>query len=183
MITSALKSHISLNLPVVHKAMFCFSFHTNQSTSVCGYKNRLLTSTSLFFIPHTPTTLKCKPKPSCTLIPPPAPSIISLRLLPFLPHPRSADWVSVAGWWPPPGCWWCCSCPWGAGGMTLAGPSSGGGAGRGASSAGPGTGRPAAAAAGSGSTAPEKSASGTSPLTGETLSAGQNRSTRVQSLT
>lgn len=58
--------------------------------------------------------------------------------------------------------------------MTLVGPSFVCGALHGASSAGPGTGRPAAAAAGSGSTAPEKSASGTSPPAGETLLAEQH---------
>lgn len=52
-------------------------------------------------------------------------------------------------------------------------PSSGAGVGRGAASAGRGTDRPAAAAAGNGSTAPEKSASGTSPPPGGILTTEQ----------
>ncbi len=64
----------------------------------------------------------------------------------------------------------------------LAGPSSGGDAGHGVSLAGLGTGRPAAAAAGSASTAPEKSASGTSPPPGETQPTGQYRSTHTHTI-
>lgn len=99
--------------------------------------------------------------------------VITSPPLPMLPttllsHPRSWGWDSAADWWPPPGCLWCCSCLWCAGGRRPAESSSDGGAGRGASSAGPGTGRPAAAAAGSGSTAPESLASGTSLPPGET---------------
>lgn len=87
----------------------------------------------------------------------------------FLPHLHSVDWGSAAGWRPPPGCWWCSSCLWGAGGKMHEGLSSAGDAGRGASSTGPDTDQLVAAAAGNGSTAPEKWASGTSLPPGETL--------------
>lgn len=100
----------------------------------------------------------------------------------FLPHPHSVDWGSAAGWRPPPGCWWCCSCLWGAGGKMHEGLSSAGDAGRGASSTGPGTDQLVAAAAGNGSTAPEKWASGTSLPPGETLITGKYRGTHTQCL-
>lgn len=97
--------------------------------------------------------------------------------LPLLSHLRSVDWGSVAGWWPPLGCGWYCSCPWDAGGRKRAEPSSACDAEHGASLTGPDTGQPGAAAAGNGSTAPEKSASGTSQPSGETLATVWHRST------
>lgn len=141
----------------------CQMISSVESSHCCPY---------LHFARSSFTALKHKGSLSSIYI-----SFSPASFLPLLPHLRSVDWGSVAGWWPPPGCGWYCSCPWGAGGRKHAEPSSACDAEPGASLTGPDTGRPGAAAAGNGSTAPEKSASGTSPPSGETLATVWHRST------